>query len=339
MKDILRKDFAILMKSLNLNKEVYDSALRTVNCDDDNGNTFSLKSHLHSDYIVMGLFNILHKDMKVLMKYDDWRDSLIENTLKMLHYQSYSGSQKNLFLCGFYQVFRDSPELGFKDKDKKELFLKIFESSTELKSKNEEQSIIFILTDLFNNINNVDKDFFKEVFSIYLEKIKTDPKYQNKINKIKEWANNEDFSFLYGKYKNIRNIFDNNNEEKTFSASIKKYNLTELAKETKTKVVNIERNFNSLNSFLEDKLKGNSNIQNFLSIDEKIIQKVIIIYDNRDSVIDAAVKIHDLFFQNINDSKKVETELMENLWNKLLLKTALTNDLSSKDERKSVRKV
>jgi hypothetical protein len=342
MNDLTKKEFSDYILNLKLDLKTNEKVLKQFSCFElkkENFNDPILDGRYATDYLVMYAFENLRNDFTPLLQYESWKNNFLATTERKLSYKSYTGNGKNLFLSTFYKVYQKSEFLGFETKESCERFKKLFTYTTNLTCKNEEQSLVYILSDLFSNINKIDNNFFKELFAIYVENVKTDPKYQVKINKIKEWGETQDFSFLGDKYKNIKNLFDVSKEETVFSASIKKYDLLDISKQTKSKPTWIEQNFNSLNKFIQTKLHGNANIQNFIVQDEKIFQKVIIIYEKRDSIVDAAVKIHDIFFEQLNSIKKIDIELMEDIWNKVTLHTELNNSLTIQENNKKVRKI
>lgn len=340
MNDLTKKEFSDYILNLKLDQKTNDSVLKQFSCfelKDEKYNEPILDGRFSTEYLVFFAFENLRNDFTPLLKYDLWRTTFLEATDRKIQYLS--GSEKNLFLSTFYKVYQKSEFFGFDNPKSCNNFISLFTKATNFTCKNEEQGVVYILNDLFSNIETTDKEFFKELFAIYLENVKTDPKYQIKINKIKDWAATQDFSFLGEKYKNIRNVFDVSNEEVVYSASIKKYDLLEISKQTKTKPTWVEQNFKALNNFIQKKLVGNSNIQNFLVQDEKIFQKVIIIYEKRDSIVDATVKIHDVFFDQIQKTSKIEIDLMEQIWSKITLHTELSNNLANNENKQKVRKI
>lgn len=344
MKDLTKKEFSDYINNLNLDKKNKENILNKFSCfelaKEQTSEPTLENSRYLKDSLVFFAFETLKNDFIPLLKYDYWRESYIETINQIFQYNHYSGSSKNLFLSNFYQIYQKSEFFGFSNKESCNRFIHFFTKATNLICKNEEQSIVCILNDLFSKIDKIDKDFFKELFAIYLENIKTDPKYQIKINKIKKWGETQDFNFLGEKYKNIRNFFDSSQEETVFTASVKKFNLVEMSKKNKTKINGLEHAFNTLNQFISKKLIGNSNIQNFIVQDEKIFHKIIVVYEKRDSFVEATLKIHDLFFEYLRQNTKVELNFaIEELWSKITLHAELNNKLTNKEENKKFRKI
>jgi hypothetical protein len=278
-------------------------------------------------FLVSILFEQMDEKFVQFLKYKKWKDAFIENAINKV--KSLSGSPKNVFIDNLYTIIKSSDELSLSKKENREFFLNLFRSAADLKNKNEEESLVQILQDIFKNKEqrNIDLDFFKELFAIYIEFINTNPKYQNKINAIKNWAKDQDFSALAGKYKNIRHYFEDEVGEKIFNASVKTYDLKDIAKKNKIKNTVMQQNFFALNQFLDEKLKGNSNIQNFIALNENIFFKVLIVYEKRDRVIDAAINMHETFFEMIKGTENVEYDLMDLIWEKLSLKANIETSL------------
>lgn len=287
---------------------------------------------IDSEYsLVSEVFRHVGQDIEPFLQYRKWKNKFIAVAHNKLG-ESF-GHEKNLLFTKIFQIFKNSPNLNLKEKDNQDYFLNLFKKSVELRAKNEEQSVVHVLYSLFKEKEELTKEFLKELFAIYVDNIKTDPKYQYRIKEIKDWAINQDFSELSKKYKNIRNYFNTDLSEKICEASVKRYDLNDIAEKTKTKLVWIEENFNAITKLVDKKLIGNTNIHNFVCIDEKIFHKVILVYEKRDSIVEAATTIHDVFFSMISKTKSLETELIENLWEKLSLKAEIEADFNKHNKQ------
>jgi hypothetical protein len=332
MHDLTCKEYIELINSLNLpsrNRQVLFQKIRygggVINASFGDQLVFNSNTYATS-YFVNDVFTNLGKDFYHLLKYSKWKKEFIDAIPNF--FSNTSGSKKNEYFTKIYEVIKKSEELNLKSLENRNFFLKIFHIAVNIEAKIEEDSIVKIMYDMFKDKENIDLDLFKEIFALYIEKIKTDAKYQKRINDIKAWAATQDFTELTKKYKNIRNYFDDSNEEKVFTASSKKYDLKAIAKQNKTKLSVIQQNFNELNNFISEKLKTNENIQDFIIRDEKIFYKVLIVYDKRDFVINAAIKMHESFFAMIKGSESLEKELMYSLWDKLMMKADLESSFA-----------
>jgi len=290
-------------------------------------------------YLISESIDILDDDFPQLLKYSRWKKHFKDDVINYINH--YSGSKKNEHFLKVYSIIKKSNEFNFNNKENQIFFFSLFNSVIKLKTKIEEDSIVRVMYDMFKNKESLNLDFFKEIFAIYIENIHTDQKYQKRVNDIKEWGANQNFTDLYSKYKNIRNIFESGNEEKIYYASSKKYDLKAIAKTKKTKLTIINQNFSYLNNFISEKLKTNSNIHDFIIRDEKIFYKVIVIYEKRDFVIDACIKMHEALFEIIDKSEEIEKLLIQNLWDKLMIKADIEESFNivNKDKLDKPQKV
>jgi hypothetical protein len=335
MQDLTCKEYIQFIDSLKLSSSIKEQLLRKVK---QNGLLVNEKLVFNclnrgSNEFINHAFGLLKGNINHLFKYSKWKNGFMEATLAC--FKNLYGSKKNEYLMSIYEVLKDSKELNLSLPANKNFFLQIFHIAVNIDAKVEEDSVVRVMYDMFKNKEKIDVELLKEMFALYIEKITTDVKYQKRINDIKAWASTQDFTNLLTKYKNIRNYFDESNEEKVFTASSKKYDLKVIAKENKTKLSILLQNFNALNNFISDKLKTNENIQDFIIRDEKIFYKVLIIYDKRDFVIDAAIKMHEAFFGMIRGSESIENELMASLWEKLMMKGDLENSFAQSEQDSS----
>lgn len=336
MDDLTCKQYIDIIESLNLESTSRNALYDLINYGSISNNLLDTKlvmSTGNSEYnIVSEVFRHLGQDIQPFLKYKNWKNKFMavaHNRLGESH-----GYEKNLLFTKIFQIFTDCQNLKLSEKENQNYFISLFKKCVDLKSKNEEQSVVHALHSLFRRKENLPKEFFKELFAIYVENITTDSKYQSRIKEIKDWAVNEDFSELSKKYKNIRSYFNTDLSEKICEASIKRYDLNDIAAKTKTKLVWIEENFTAMNKFLSEKLVGNTNIHNFVCIDEKIFHKVVVVYERRDPIVEAVISMHDILFSMIKSTKKREDELISDLWGKLVLKTEIETEFK-KDERKN----
>lgn len=335
MDDLTCKQYIEIIESLNIESTSRNDLYDLINYGSIHNSLLDTKLVMTTgkqEYIIVSeAFRLLGQDIQPFLSYKKWKNKFIavaHNRIGEIY-----GHEKNLFFTKVFQLFQKSPELSLVNKDNQNYFLSLFKKSVDLKAKNEEQSVVHALHTLFRNKENVPKEFIKELFAIYIENINPDPKYQSRIKEIKEWAVNEDFSELSQKYKNIRNYFNTDLSEKICEASIKRYDLQDIAEKTKTKLFWVEDNFKAINSLLSEKVIGNNNIHNFVCVDEKIFNKVIVVYEKRDPVVEAVTNFHDIFFSMINNTKSREEQLIKDLWEKLLLKTEIEIDFKKEDKK------
>lgn len=332
MQDLTCKEYVEFINGLNLPSKTKEQLFRKITHHGSLANEKFVLNCINRglNEFINHAIHLLKKDFAPLLKYSKWKNGFMDAALYYIN-QSH-GSKKNEYFMNIYEVIQNSSELNLSQPVNKNFFLKIFHIAVNLGAKIEEDSVVKVMYDMFKNKEKIDSELLKEMFALYIEKIATDVKYQKRINDIKAWASTQDFTLLLTKYKNIRNYFDESNEEKLFTASSKKYDLKIIAKENKTKLSILQQNFNALNNFISDKLKTNDNIQDFIIRDEKIFYKVLIIYDKRDFVIDAAIKMHEAFFGMIKGSESIENELMVSLWDKLMMKGDLENSFAQFDK-------
>lgn len=331
MQDLTCKEYVEFIHSLNLSSTTKEQLFRKIKISGHFVNhqlVFNCINRGSNEFIKHAM-SLLNKDFIHLLKYSKWKNGFIDASTYFL--TNTYGSKKNDFFMNVYEIVKHSDELSLSKPTNRNFFLGLFQIAVNIDAKIEEDSIVKVMYDMFKNKENVDSELLKEIFALYIEKITTDAKYQKRINDIKTWASTQDFTILLTKYKNIRNYFDDSNEEQVFTASSKKYDLKVIAKENKTKLSILQQNFNVLNDFISEKLKTNENIQDFIIRDEKIFYKVLIIYDKRDYVIDTAIKMHEAFLAMIKGSESVERELMESLWEKLMMKGDLENSFAQTD--------
>lgn len=335
MQDLTCREYIKIINDVKIHHNLKEKLFKKIRYNggsfkEDFGNQFVFNMMTQAPvYCINDIFSSLGKDFSPFLKYTKWKNTFQESCIQF--FNTKYGSNKNEYFMSFYELTKNTEELSLKNSENKIFFLSMFHIAVNIGAKIEEDSVVKVIYDMFNNKENIDLDLFKEIFALYIEKITTNQKYQKRINDIKEWASTQDFSELEKKYKNIRNYFDKSNDEKLFTASSKKYDLKVIAKENKTKLTIVEQNFNALNNFISEKLKTNNNIQDFIIRDEKIFYKVLIIYDKRDFVIDAAIKMHEAFFGMIKGSVDIEKELMYSLWDKLMMKADIENSLSQQN--------
>ena len=276
------------------------------------------------------------ENLEKLLQHEAWINAFHQRNL--LRIKNISGAHKNKSVMRIYNLHKESNSLSFIHQNNREVFKKFFSLASKLNVEVEEDSVVKVMYDIFENKSKNDIEFVKEIFAIYLENVATNPKYQFRVNTVKKWAETQDFSNLYEKYKNIRTLFEDSNIEEIFTASSKKYDLSKLVKEKGSTLKCVKNNFDMLNSFIEEKLKTNSNLQNFVVIDEKICHKVLFVYKERDNFIDSAIQMHELFFNRLSGNKTLENDLMNEIWDKLMLKAELKTDLEYNiDSKKSIK--
>lgn len=331
MDDITYKEYIDIINNLEITITVKGKLYELINkkpyhLDDNISNNFIMDIiEQGTEYhLVAKIFECLEEDIKPFLAYKKWKNKFIAVVHNKLG--EVSGHEKNLFFSKVYNLFQNSSNLNLKHKDNQNYFISLFKKSVILKAKNEEQSVVHVLHSLFRDKEKLPKNFLMELFAIYVEYINTDEKYQSRIKEIKAWAINEDFSELSNKYKKIKNYFNTDLNELICSASVKRYDLNSIAEKTSTKLIWVEENFTAINKLLSEKLANNTNVHNFTCIDEKLFHKVVLVYEKRDSIIEVATNIHDIFFSMINKTKSLENEMINDLWNKLVLKTEIEND-------------
>jgi hypothetical protein len=335
MDDLTCKQYVDIIQSLNIESTSRNALYDLINYSSISNSLLDTKLVMNtgnSEYnIVSEVFRHLGQDIQPFLAYKIWKNKFMavaHNRIGETH-----GYEKNLLFTKIFNIFTDSPYLKLSEKENQNYFISIFKKSVDLKSRNEEQSVVHVLHSLFRKRESLPKEFFKELFAIYVENIQTDSKYQSRIKEIKDWAVNEDFSELSKKYKNIRSYFNTDLSEKICEASVKRYDLNDIAAKTKTKLVWIEENFNAINKFLFDKLVGNTNIHNFMYVNEKIFHKIVVVYEKRDPVVEAVISMHDIFFSMIKSTKAREDELISELWEKLVLKSEIETEFKKDDKK------
>lgn len=329
IEDITKKNFLEFIENLKIESKLKYQILTHFSCLKllESQYEESIFKNKNKEYSIFYLFNNLGTEFKPLLNNALVKQIFIEYSLEKFQYSHVTGTEKNIFLTSFFDIYSTSEHLGFINKNSCDFFISIFKEAVKLKNKNEEQSITYVLNKLFDQIEVIDKDFFKEIFSIYIDNINPNQKYFFKINKIKNWARKQDFSTLSTKYKNIRNFLNSTKEEQIFLTSSKNYDLGEISRHKKLNFSIIENLFISLNLFLKDTLIGNKNIRNFIVQDEKIYNTVLIVYSKRDHIVESATKLHDIFFEQLSSTTNIDNNLIKNVWDKLVLNNSLVENL------------
>lgn len=163
-------------------------------------------------------------------------------------------------------------------------------------------------------------------------------KYNARIDEIKDWARNQNFTCFFDKYKNIKSLFENK-AENIYSVSSKIYNLNEVSQKTKTQISWVIQNFNILNTFIEEKIKNNENIKNFIILNEKVHQKILVVYEQRNYIVETVVQMHEKFFAILNQTTTNETEFMNKIWDATILNEKLKSELNINSDKKIKNKV
>jgi hypothetical protein len=336
MKDFSKIDFIDIIDELDIDEKTKKEVLRVCGIPDDIHDfdinilrqpVFKIQRDLEDKLSLM--LDVLQENFSFFLQYDECKNWFLNHN-KMI-------APSTLITNNFeaiYNILKKSEHVSIHKKEYKDFLLDLINLRTTygILDVEELSPIIKIVEDIFKNKQELGVEFFKEIFALYVENVRTHPEYKESIDKIKEWAIDEDFTSLYPKYKNIRELIEGSEDEQELSTLLKKIDLTNISQKSNISINKIKNNIQKLHLFLTDKLKSNDNFQNITLIDQRSIFKLMITYKEKDKLINSILEMHNDF---INTMKKdVSEEDIQSLWLKCVLNSELETNL---EKRKTMK--
>lgn len=337
MENLTKKEFIQIIDDLNLNQEEKYQVYKICkipeyfyDLEGYNLNEPLFEPTLKKISVAFEMMEVLKEKFAVFLKYEAWRNDFL-STIKEVA----PSSLITELLLPFYNILKNSDILSIHNPEYKDFLIEVIQSRTiySILDAKEYAPIIKIMEDIFNNKDELGINFFKEVFAIYIENSRIYSVHKDTIDKMKNWALDQDFTHLYPKYRNIRELFEASEDEQELITFVKKVDLSTLAKQKTIPLSIFKKNIEVLHSFITNKLKMNTNFHNISTLDQRSIFKVMLTYKERDELINSIIDMQDDFIKNM-PRKSVEFSEIEPLWLTYSLKNELDINL---DKRKRTK--
>lgn len=306
--------------SLNEPKEIFYQKLQ------NNQNLVSQKEI----QLLIDNFSTRLKKIPELLKYDNFKDSLIDYTIRLCKNQWKTGYEKVEFFNTFIYEFEQNKSLTLDVEKNRKFFKEIFKLSIDNLKASTEISLIYVMLAklVFFKKETLPLEFVKEICSIHLDNnvFIGNKTYSKKIDEMNVWIKSQNLEAYYKENKNLKNIINENNS--TDSLCTKFFvNYVEIGKEKKTKSVWIRDNYRHACSILEEKIKDNENISDFFYQEKNNMMTIFLVYEKENEYIKAIKEFFDQYPEGLSKLKNINIEYPA----KLLLKLKIEQQLPAKN--------